>query len=175
MGERWWNVNEDGEAYDNHPTEAAALLVQAEFPADVVVKAATAEEAERRAFAKPSVPLDVVQAMSTFAAEWWEMLYDPDQVHDRCFTFSEAFVEHLADADTEVRGEIVSGFKTDEPNGFLIWGGHAAVRIDGDIVIDWSARQFDPEAPVPRVVTLAEWRESWADLGTITGKEPADA
>lgn len=44
--DRWWNVNEEGVAYDNHPTEAAALLVQAEYPNDVVVQASSAEEAE---------------------------------------------------------------------------------------------------------------------------------
>lgn len=56
MTDRWWNVNENGEAYDSHPTEAAARLVQAEFPNDVVVQAPSAEEAERLAFApKPTV------------------------------------------------------------------------------------------------------------------------
>lgn len=56
MSARWWNVNEDGEAYDSHPTEAAALLVQAEYPNDVVVQASSAVEAERLAFPAPAYP-----------------------------------------------------------------------------------------------------------------------
>lgn len=56
MSARWWNVNEEGEAYDSHPTQAAALLVQAEYPGDVVVQAGTAEEAERLAFPEQARP-----------------------------------------------------------------------------------------------------------------------
>lgn len=50
LNARWWNVNEHGEAYDSHPTQAQALLVQAEYPNDAVVQASSAQEAERLAF-----------------------------------------------------------------------------------------------------------------------------
>lgn len=71
---RWWNVNEDGQAYDSHPTEAAARLVQAEFPNDVVVQATSAEEAERLAF-PPKLelprPNETGPSASTIIASVW--------------------------------------------------------------------------------------------------------
>lgn len=83
---------------------------------------------------------------------------DGELVGDRCFAYSEAFVALLPEHDTEV----VSGVWMNV-EARIIYAGHAAARVD-DQVYDWTARQFDPAAPVPLVTPLATWREMWKAL-----------
>ena len=58
----------------------------------------------------------------------------------------------------------------------LVVAGHTAVQVqmpgwrDGELVIDWTARQYDPSVPVPLIVTAAAWRAFWRDPAT-----PADS
>lgn len=43
-------------------------------------------------------------------------------------------------------------------------GGHFAVLVadaDTETVYDWTARQFDPTAPVPEVMALTRWQQVW--------------
>lgn len=49
-GSPWWNVNEDGEVYGEHATEAEARKLLEEFPNDTVVQAKDKDQAERLAW-----------------------------------------------------------------------------------------------------------------------------
>lgn len=114
-----------------------------------------------------NVPLALVQSIAAFAAEWHHVVFDPDQAAERCFALSQAFVEAL-EADTDLDAEVVSGCKFDALGGFMVVvAGHAAVRV-GNVVVDWTYRQFDPETPVPRVQTYEEWRQEWEQLGSVS-------
>jgi hypothetical protein len=37
---------------------------------------------------------------------------------------------------------------------------HYVVRV-GSVYVDWTARQFDPQAPVPFVTTSNGWRDEY--------------
>lgn len=89
---------------------------------------------------------------------------DPDAIRDLCREYSIAFARDLEDRGDCGGWEVISGLKVAE--GWLILAGHWAVQVGG-VVVDWTYRQFDPDAPVPRVTTLATWREEWWDVRTV--------
>ncbi|MEZ0096027.1 hypothetical protein [Streptacidiphilus sp. EB129] len=88
---------------------------------------------------------------------------DPELIYDRCQEVSAAFAALLADVG--VAASVVSGMQFDvQPDGrILIHRGHFAVQVGQD-VYDWTARQFAPGAPVPQVMPLPRWRETWKPL-----------
>lgn len=92
---RWYNVNEDGEAYGEHDSQSDAEAVQRKFPSDTVVEASSREEAERLAWLQPEEELTVQQivelnpTMSAMAVElrdasesWLHTSVDPDSEVD---------------------------------------------------------------------------------------------
>ena len=89
---------------------------------------------------------------------------NPAEVRDRCVWESEDFAAACRAAGVEA--VIVSGFATVQFGGMtVVTMGHTAVRV-GDTVYDWTARQFNPTAPVPLVLPYEEWRAAWPDLAT---------
>ena len=111
----------------------------------------------------PGTPNDVDQAVAAFAAAHPDLAHQ-HHAHDRCIPISEEFTALLADHGTDA--EVVMGARVGEDPRFpgvrLFLGGHYAVAV-GDTVYDWTARQFNPAAPVPLVQPLEEWRTTWAD------------
>ena len=73
--------------------------------------------------------------------------------------YAAAFAQHAQDSGHDT--EVVTGFLME---GSLILQGHAATLLDDGYVYDWTVRQFDAEAPVPTVIPLAAWRETWRQL-----------
>lgn len=97
-------------------------------------------------------------------------LVDPEHVRERCAEISEEFVALLA--EHHIAARVISGVRFGEDERFpgvrLMMAGHYAVLVadeETDVVYDWTAHQFDPETPVPLVVRLGEWRETWSVLG----------
>lgn len=104
-------------------------------------------------------------------------LQTPEGASERCQEVSEDFVTHCHQHG--VPAELITGgwFGEDErfPGIEVMMAGHFAVltpvRYDeshdewmGEVVIDWTARQFDPAAPVPLIVSEQEWRSTWRHL-----------
>jgi hypothetical protein len=83
-------------------------------------------------------------------------LQDPLLAAERCFEYSTAFVDLVG------AGTVVSGVWMDVEHR-IVHAGHAAALIDG-VIYDWTARQFDADAPVPLVEPEASWRERWKPL-----------
>jgi len=44
---------------------------------------------------------------------------------------------------------------------------HHVVQL-GRYVVDWTARQFDPTAPVPEITPVAVFRRRWRSIGRLT-------
>ena len=87
------------------------------------------------------------------------MHWDPERARGNCFNESRRFVAALD--MNGIEGEVISGVRTQHN---VVLNGHAAVRV-GDMVYDWTARQFYPhDQPVPLVQTYEEWREDWPSL-----------
>jgi len=89
-------------------------------------------------------------------------VFDPERVHDQCHRYSQDFISFLEGYSGDGLGaELVYGFQLTEFMGKPVIGNaHVAVRI-GERVYDWTYRQFDPEAPVPRITTVEEFRTEW--------------
>lgn len=110
--------------------------------------------------------------LGDFAALYGErQLHDPAWVRDQCRQLSEQFARAC-----HVRGipaEVVSGLMHGEDPVFgepVIVVGHYAVEVltrqdlagwSAPVVVDWSARQHDPEAAVPEISAPETWRERW--------------
>jgi hypothetical protein len=125
-----------------------------------------------------------------FSDRYGQRLHDPLFARERCEPVSRQFA-----AACQARGipaAVISGVRTGEHPAFpgveLILDGHFAVLLpsrrdtaehDGGpedgLVIDWTARQFDPAAPVPAITTAAAWREDWPALGSSRAGGPAAA
>lgn len=94
-----------------------------------------------------------------------EDLDDPDGAWGQCTESSDSFLHFLDEAGVE--GAVIEHFdpcvrqdRVDYPFGDLIGCSfHWAVRV-GDIVIDWTARQFSDDAPFPAIwkCERREWR-----------------
>ena len=94
---------------------------------------------------------------------------DPALAYDQCVPVSEAFGRTLTEAG--VAATVISGVRMGQFQGVpVVLNGHFAVRVD-DTVYDWTARQFDPDAPVPLVEPVAAWRERWPALGGSPGQQ----
>lgn len=87
----------------------------------------------------------------------------PEGAHDQCVSESARF--RLALIEVGIFAEIVSGFRvvTFLDGIEVITNGHVAVRV-GDVVYDWTARQFDPDAKFPAIMTVPEWEAAWPSL-----------
>lgn len=89
-------------------------------------------------------------------------MLDPVEAEDRCVPVSEAFIAALADED--VSAQLVNGVRMGQFQGIpVVLNGHFAVQV-GDTIYDWTARQFDPTAPVPLVEPVQAWRARWPSL-----------
>lgn len=113
-------------------------------------------------------------------------LADPANARDQCIQVSQTFESMLAHRG--IPAETVDGFCFAEVPPFgqeAIAADHTAVRAvttgagkdDGssEIAIDWTARQFDPVAPVPLIVPLADWRAFWRDLAGTGATQKGEA
>lgn len=91
------------------------------------------------------------------------MHHDPERARGACMNESARFVALLAEVGIEA--ERISGFEFVDFEGQpVIMNGHTAVRV-GDIVYDWTVRQFWPhDQPVPLVQPLSEWRATWKSV-----------
>ena len=99
-------------------------------------------------------------------------LQDPHGAHDQCVSISEEFADLLVAHGHGAR--VVDGIRFGEmpefPGERLVLGGHYAVAVHvgvDEVVYDWTARQFDPDATVPTVVMLSVWRSTWTELGGL--------
>lgn len=107
-------------------------------------------------------PDNVRSAVVDFAMDHPEC-WNPRAVHDRCGMYASDFRLRLEEFDVQ-DVSIVSGVQYDDFFGFpVVAQGHIATLI-GDQVFDWTYRQFDSEAPVPRVTPLNEWRVDWQEV-----------
>ena len=104
------------------------------------------------------------KAMDVWVWDWRAEnpgLYVPEYVYDRCHIESDRFIDLLRRHHRKIKVERIYGFKFGEWMGQpVITQAHVAVRYKG-IVLDWTARQFDPQAPVPRITTVAEFHQEW--------------
>jgi hypothetical protein len=112
-------------------------------------------------------------AVDEFAEQHGTWLMDPT-LHDHCVLVSEEFkavcVRH------NVAAQVIDGLQVGEHPAFpgkrLVLAGHFAVLLPNEaagIVVDWTARQFDPDAPVPMIMSLHEWRATWPDTDSALG------
>jgi hypothetical protein len=94
-----------------------------------------------------------------------ELLADPAEARDQCVSISESFASICRHRGIGAR--TVTGFlKGSVPpfTGEVILCGHTAAEVPGAggrLAVDWTARQFDPRAPVPLVAPLADWQAFW--------------
>jgi hypothetical protein len=111
----------------------------------------------------------VEEVAATFADD---MHHNPERARGNCFNESHRFVHVLSCYGIDA--EVVSGVKMAEFMGHeVVMDGHAAARV-GDVVYDWTARQFWPhDQPVPLVQTYEEWRAEWRRLGSSDTEERA--
>lgn len=112
-----------------------------------------------------SLSLPTLRAMRIMRRRHGRRLWDVHYVRDRAELFAGEFTRLLTALD--VRAEIIYGFEFGEapefPGSNVILNGNIAVLVDGETVVEWTARQYGP-GPVPRVVELDEWRQTWQKL-----------
>lgn len=94
----------------------------------------------------------------------------PDGAFDRCRTVSGDLLSDLADAGIEavaVRMSCCQKWMPDAHPKWLALAGsywtHYAVRI-GDLLVDVSARQFDPDSAFPAIVPLEDAKGTWMEV-----------
>lgn len=113
--------------------------------------------------------------IATFGGVWSsDLLADPATARNRHRLVPEAFA-HVC-RRYGIPAEIVTAVLLARVPPFQhqpVLCGHTAVQVstlaghhlcDGEIIVDWTARQFDPAAPVPLVVASADWRAFWRGL-----------
>ena len=105
-----------------------------------------------------------------------ERLQDPAAARDQCISVSGTFADVCNHRG--IPAESVTGFLFARVPPFeqeLVVDGHTAVQVQmtagrgGELVIDWTARQYDPGVPVPLIVTAAAWRAFWRNPGKPAG------
>lgn len=109
----------------------------------------------------------LVEKVSEMWLFWNRHLEDPVKVHDQCALESERFLRVLLDGCyvAQDNAKLIYGFKFGEYFGQrVITQAHIAVQV-GDQVYDWTARQFDPQAPVPKITSVEEFHAEWAPPG----------
>lgn len=77
---------------------------------------------------------------------------DPHTAQDECYHASYAFLGLLQEG--KIDAELTEGMYLD-PDDIIIWD-HYGVKV-GDVVYDWTARQFYPPAPWPMIVPWEDW------------------
>lgn len=88
-------------------------------------------------------------------------LYIPEYVYDQCHVETDRFIAFVKRWNKRITLRPIYGFKFGEFMGQpVIAQAHIAVRFRG-IVLDWTARQFDPDAPVPKITTVVEFHQEW--------------
>lgn len=121
------------------------------------------------------------QVVEDFDAAFGDLCRQPEWARERCAEVSDRFAEKATAAGFPAKS--ISGIQMGEipqfPGVTLMLHGHFAALVatrfdeqasDGqgewtdEVVFDWTARQFDPDADVPLVVDLDEWRETWRDI-----------
>lgn len=112
-----------------------------------------------------------------FLTDHGDTLRDPAAVYDRCMEFSEDFTRRCTAAG--IPAQTISGAAFGEvpefPGVRLLLNGHFATLIDAtNTVYDWTARQFNPTADVPTVLTLDQWRSTWAQVDTPPAPDDAE-
>lgn len=113
---------------------------------------------------------DVIQVFGDLG--FAEQLADPGAARDQCIGISETFASMCRHRG--IPAQAVTGFlfaRVPPFPGEVVVCGHTAVRLPAptdsggrEIVVDWTARQFDPAVRVPLVVTLEAWRAVWRGL-----------
>lgn len=106
------------------------------------------------------------EVISLFGDLFAAHLADPAGAPRECVSFSELFASMCRHRD--IGAETADGclFDRDVPQagGIAEVDQTAALVLDDAIhcrlIVDWTARQFDPEAPVPLIVPLAQVGES---------------
>lgn len=102
-----------------------------------------------------------------------DVVRNPVAVREQCAIVSAEFVDRCRAAGIEA--EVIQGLHMGEhkmfPGETLVLAGHYAARV-GTTVYDWTARQFDPSAPVPLIQDESAWRETWQDLGGAPTDRP---
>lgn len=106
-----------------------------------------------------------------FAASYLEDLTDPEVVADRCHVVSDAFTTWWVNQGGHAEPVVGGRFAWVEAFGVeVLLVAHQATVVtlsDGTrLVVDFTARQFEPGADVPLVVPLPVWREQWRSLTT---------
>jgi hypothetical protein len=114
----------------------------------------------------------VQEAIELFErSEVGQQLRDPMECHGRCRRASQRFLSALAAKDR--KGQLLE----------WAWDGawHHAVQLDGtDIVIDWTAAQFEDDVdaarglPFPRIETRSQAEERWGEPAVIDMESKAD-
>lgn len=106
----------------------------------------------------------LAHVVGRFAAEHPD-LADPAACHDRCVEVSGRFAAAVlaCGLDATVLSGVRMGATPFFPGQQVMLGGHYAVAVGSD-VYDWTARQFDPAAPVPLVQPIDEWAATWQPL-----------
>lgn len=114
--------------------------------------------------APEDVPGEAGAMIADFGSVQAEALSAP---RDACYVISGEFARCLRAFG--VKAEIVNGVALAPamtPGSVIIVAAHTAVVVvDSGLVVDWTARQFDPSAPLPLVVPLEVWREFWREIG----------
>lgn len=109
-----------------------------------------------------SVDPRIIEAENEFLARDHIPGADQWDAEDQCYSESKKFEALLLSKGIDC--SIIMGWKTDDFMGHqVITQGHVGVRV-GDRVWDWTARQFNPRAPVPQVMSVAEWEHEWPDV-----------
>lgn len=109
------------------------------------------------------------EAITVFAEIFAGHLSEPANARRWCVSFSGAFVSVCT--YRHVQADTVDGFlPVPIPPLSQETAVHTAVQAAaaqgqpdgaGELIIDWTGRQFDPTCPVPLLVTPAGWRAFW--------------
>lgn len=99
-----------------------------------------------------------------------ELVHDPARAGDRCRDMSVAFDDICRQRG--IQAEVVRGAFSCEltlfPGNLITLAVHVAVQVQAPhgeaLAVDWTARQFEGDAPVPLIVPVAAWRQVWAAL-----------
>jgi hypothetical protein len=108
----------------------------------------------------------VASVISLFGGFGFSDLFaDPAEARDQCISASDLFASMCAHRGIEA-GTATGFLKARVPpfEGEVIVCGHTTAEVPwatGRIAVDWTARQFDPSAPVPLVVPLTDWQAFW--------------
>lgn len=96
-------------------------------------------------------------------------LADIDECDGRCFTASARFRSALREHGV---GGTVIEFHSSEHNWFhqvTAVADGAKALTEETLIVDWTARQFEPDAPYPRIERLGDALARWGTIRVIDG------